>query len=85
MGNRYAYTDEFRWEAVELARSSDRLRYKIAESFGVCDGALVSWITQVEHDVEPGALSRDERAELVGLGRQLAEVTGEREVLRRAA
>jgi hypothetical protein len=28
LGNRYTFTEEFRREAVELARSSDRLRYK---------------------------------------------------------
>ena len=85
MGNRYTYTDEFKSEAVELARSSDRPRYKIAESLGVSDGALASWISQAERDEEPGALSRDERAELVRLRKQLAEVTEEREILRKAA
>ncbi len=85
MGNRYTYTEEFRREAVELARSSDRPRYKIAESLGVSDGALASWIMQVERDEQPGALSRDERTELARLRKQLAEVTEEREILRKAA
>lgn len=85
MGNRYTYTEEFRREAVELVRSSDRPRYKIAESLGVSDGALASWIKEAERDEQPGALSRDERAELARLRKQLAEVTEEREILRKAA
>ncbi len=44
MGNRYTNTAEFRREAVELARSSDRPRYKVAESLGISDGASASWI-----------------------------------------
>jgi transposase len=85
MGNRYTYTEEFRREAVELARSSDRPRYRVAESLGVSDGALASWIAEAERDEAPGALSRDERAELVALRKKLAEVTEEKEILRKAA
>ena len=85
MGNRFTYTEEFRREAVELARSSDRPRYKVAESLGVFDGALAAWIADAERDEQPGALSRDERAELVALRKRLAEVTEEKEILRKAA
>ena len=85
MGNRYTYTEEFRREAVELARSSDRPRYRVAESLGISDGALASWVQEAERGEQPGALSRDERAELVRLRKQLAEVTEEREILRKAA
>jgi len=85
MGNRYTYTEEFRREAVELVRSSDRPRYRVAKSLGVSDGALASWIKEAERDEQPGALSRDERAELARLRKQLAEVTEEREILRKAA
>ncbi len=85
MGNRYTYTEKFCREAVELARSSDRPRYKIAESLGVSDGALASWIKEVERDEEPGALSRDERTELARLREEVAEVAEEREILRKVA
>ncbi len=85
MGNRYTYTEEFRREAVELARSSDRPRYQVAESLGVSDGALAAWIKAAERDEQPDALSSDERAELVRLRKELAEVKQEREILRKAA
>jgi len=85
MGNRYSYTDEFKREAVEYARSSDQPRYKIAESLGVSDAALSSWIKDAERADLPGALNADERAELVRLRKELAEVKQEREILRKAA
>ena len=85
MGNRYSYTAEFKREAVEYARSSDRPRYKIAESLGVSANALAGWIKDAERDAVPGALSADERAELVRLRKELAEVKQEREILRKAA
>ena len=85
MGNRYTYTEEFRREAVELAWSSDRPRYLIAESLGVSDGALASWIKAAERDEQPDALSSDERAELIRLRKELGEVKQEREILRKAA
>jgi transposase-like protein len=56
-----------------------------SRSRSVSDGALASWINEAERDEEPGALSRDERAELTRLRKQLAEVTEEREILRKAA
>lgn len=85
MGNRYTYTDEFKREAVQYARSSDLPRYKIAESLGVSDGSLAAWIGDAERDAQPGALSDDERGELVRLRKRLAEVEQEKEILRKAA
>ncbi len=85
MGNRYTYTEEFRREAVELVRSSDRPRYQVAESLGISDGALASWIKEADRAGQPGALSADERAELTRLRKELAEVKQEREILRKAA
>jgi transposase len=79
MGNRYAYTEEFRREAVELARSSDRPRYKIAESLGVSDGALALWVKEAERHEQPGAMSEPSWR---GFRKQLAEVTEEREICR---
>lgn len=85
MGNRYTYTDEFKREAVELVRSSDRPRYRIAESLGVSDGALAAWVKAAERDEQPGGLSVDERAELERLRKELAEVKQEKEILHKAA
>lgn len=79
------YPEEFRREAVELARSSDRPRCQIALSLGISDGSLAAWIVADEKSREPGALSDDERFELVRLRKELAEVKQDREILRKAA
>ncbi len=42
MGNRYTYAEEFRREAVELYRSSDRSRAEVARSLGISDGSLAA-------------------------------------------
>jgi transposase len=81
----HRYPEEFRREAVELARSSDRPRCQIASSLGISDGSLAAWIAEFEARDAPGALSDDERAELVRLRKELAEVKQDREILRKAA
>ena len=85
MGNRYTYTDEFKADCVAYARSSDQPRYKVAEALGVSDGSLTKWIADAERDEQPGALSSDERAELVRLRKRVTELTEEKEILRKAA
>jgi transposase len=78
------YPEEFRREAVELARSSDRPRYRVAESLGISDGSLAAWMADADAR-DAGGLGEDEHAELVRLRRELAEVKEEREILRKAA
>ncbi len=85
MANRHTYTEEFKREAVEYARSSDQPRYKVAASLGVSDGALAAWIKAAEAAAIPGALNADERAELNRLRQRVAEVEQEKEILRKAA
>jgi transposase len=59
------YPPEFRREAVELARVSDKSVPKLAKDLGISDQTLREWIKQA--DVDAGrreGLSSDERAEL---------------------
>ena len=79
------YPDEFRREAVELYRSSDRPRCRVAESLGISDGSLAAWVAEFDPCDAPGALNDDERAELARLRKELAEVKQDREILRKAA
>ena len=44
MGRPSKYPEEFRREAVELYRSSDRTRAEVAKSLGISDGSLASWV-----------------------------------------
>ncbi len=79
------YPDEFRREAVELYRSSDRPRCRVAESLGISDGSLAAWVAEFDRCDASGALNDDERAELARLRKELAEVKQDREILRKAA
>ncbi len=80
----HRYPEEFRREAVQLLRRGDKSRAALARSLGISDGTLAAWV--VEFDARDlGGLDEDERAELIRLRKQLAEVTEEREILRKAA
>ena len=85
MGRPSKYPEEFRREAVELYRSSDRPRSRVAESLGISDGSLAAWVKAAERDAVPGALDADERAELARLRKENADLRMDREILRKAA
>ena len=55
------------------------------ESFEVGDGSLAAWVEELDARDAAGALSDDERSELARLRKELAEVTQEREILRKDA
>ena len=78
MGRPSKYPEEFRREAVELYRSSDRPRGQIAESLGISDGSLAAWVKEADAADEPGALDADERAELARLRKENAELRMDR-------
>ena len=85
MGHPSRYPEEFRREAVELYRSSDRSRAEVARSLGISDGSLAAWVKQAREAERPGALNVDERAELERLRRENRELRMDREILRKAA
>jgi transposase len=84
MGRPSRYPEEFRREAVELYRSSDRSRAEIARSLGISDGSLAAWVKQAREEAESG-LDPDERAELERLRKENRELRMDREILRKAA
>lgn len=67
-----------------MLRRSGRSRAGVARSLGISDGALAAWVKEFDGR-DRGGLDEDERAELIRLRRELAEVTEEREILRKAA
>lgn len=85
MGRPQKYPEEFRREAVELHRSSDRPRVEVAKSLGISDGSLAAWTREAEAREAPGALDEDERAELDRLRREVKDLRQDREILRKAA
>lgn len=89
MGRPSKYPEEFRREAVELVKSSDRPRVEIARSLGISDSTLSNWVND-ERDrqrraEDPDALSESEREELARLRKENIELRTDREILRKAA
>ena len=79
------YPDEFREEAVRLARSSDRARTQIARELGVSDPTLSHWLKQA--DIDEGraeGLTTSEREELQRLRRENRILRQERAILKKA-
>ena len=81
------YPEEFRREAIELARISSKSQRQIAEDLGISDVTLRNWIKQAERDAGqcPDGLSTDEREELARLRRENQTLRMEREILKKAA
>jgi transposase len=80
------YSKEFKKEAVQLLRSSDRSIPQLANELGVSDGSLRNWLKQA--DVDEGktdGLTTEERQELTRLRREVKILQQEREILKKAA
>ncbi len=80
------YSPQFRREAVQLLRSSDRTIPQLAAELGVSPQSLRNWSTQIDVDEgkKPG-LNSDERDELKRLRRENRILSEEREILKKAA
>jgi transposase len=80
------YTSEFRREAVQLVKNTDRSIAQVARDLGVSNQTLRNWIKQT--DVDAGrreGLTTDEREELRRLRRENRTLLQEREILKKAA
>ena len=80
------YPSEFKREAVQLYRSSEKSIPKMAEDLGIASESLRRWIRQ--HEVDEGereGLTTDEREELGRLRRENKTLRQEREFLKKAA
>ena len=80
------YPPEFKREAVELYRSSDKSIPKMADELGIASESLRRWIRQHEVDAgERDGFTTAEREELIKLRREVRLLKQEREFLKKAA
>lgn len=80
------YPEEFRVEAIRLAKTSGETIAQVAKDLGISDQTLRNWVKQddVDRGKTPG-LTSEERTELGQLRRENRKLREEREILRKAA
>lgn len=85
---RRRFTSEFKAKAVQLVRTSGKPVAEIARDLDLTPSALGQWVKQAEIDAgrgAPGAVTSDERKELVRLRKENKVLREEREILKKAA
>jgi transposase len=83
---RRKFDRDFREGAVRLVRETGKPVAQVARDLGVNEGTLGNWVNtdRRRRDGGDGFLSEDERAELVRLRKENAELLMERDVLKRS-
>jgi len=83
---RRRFDQEFKAGAVRIVLETGKPIAVVARELGINEGTLGNWCASERRarDRGNGALSENERAELVRLRRQVAELQMERDVLKRS-
>jgi transposase len=83
---RRKFDPEFRQGAVRIVRETGKPIAQVARELGIHPGTLDNWVVadRKQHQTGNGGLSPDERAELIRLRRENAELAMERDVLKRS-
>jgi transposase len=86
MDARRRFDDEFREGAVRIVHETGKPIAQVARELGINEGTLGNWVGRDRRAREgaDGALSESERAELVRLRQENAQLAMERDVLKRS-
>jgi transposase len=84
--SRPPYPREFRREALELMKLSEKSVSQVAKDLGVSEQTLFNWRRQAQIDEgQREGLSTDERDELRRLRKEVRTLEMEKEILKKAA
>jgi transposase len=83
---RRKFDEDFKEGAVRLVQQTGKSIAQVARELGINDGTLGNWVSadRRRRDGGNGALGEDERAELVRLRRECAELAMRCDVLKRS-
>jgi transposase len=82
---RRKFDPDFKQGAVRIVTETGKPIAQVARELGIHPGTLDNWVVaDRKHQAGDGALSADERAELIRLRKQNAELAMERDVLKRS-
>ena len=83
-----AFDKDFKVNAVKLALEGSRSMIKIASELGISANTLTNWkreyLKDKEHSFRGKGYQKPDEAEMTQLRRQLARVTQERDILKKA-
>jgi transposase len=81
---RRRFDRDFREGAVRIVEETGKPLAAVARELGVHEGTLGNWVNQYRAKQKPGAMTEDERAELLRLRKENAELRMQRDVLKRS-
>ena len=92
---RRSFTDDYKWQAVDLVASSGRSIGSVAKELGLRDSVLRRWVEQRGARLEPTAATRrpttqaalpsaDHAAEIARLQRENERLRMERDILKKS-